>query len=381
MRWIKFCLVLTLIGVYKQQTLAQKQTNIWYFGQKAGITFNNGNPVPLNNSQMNTDEGCAVMADSAGKLLFYTNGLYVWNRNHRPMPNGYKLMGHRSSTQSAIIVPKPGSNHYYYVFTTDLQSQAYGLRYSLVDMNRQNGLGDVMDKNIFKTSPIAEKITAVKHQNNRDYWVIAHKWNSDAFVAYLVSDKGVSLEPVITNIGTTYRGKGSAAIGCMKASPDGRKVGVAVWRDFNRFEVFDFDNATGKLSNRIAIEPYPEAYGVEFSPDGSKLYGTTNGIAGVDPQLWQFNLKAGNKLAINNSAILIATSSSDKIGALQLAPDGKIYLARQDQTYLGVIHLPNAGGWSCRYIDQGLSLGDRKCKLGLPNFVSSYFSHLNKTPQ
>lgn len=378
MRWKTLCLVLSILISFVTGVAAQKQANIWYFGHKAGLDFSSGNPQPLSNSMMNTDEGCASIADNDGNLLFYTNGINVWNRNHRQMPNGYKLMGHRSSTQSAIIVPKPGSSNFYYIFTTDLQSQAYGLRYSLVDMDRQKGMGDVMDKNIFKTSPIAEKITAVKHQNNRDYWVVVHKWNSDAFVAYLVSEKGVSIDPVTTNIGTTYKGKGSAAIGCMKASPDGSKIGVAVWRDFNRFEVFDFDNATGKLSNRLTIEPYPEAYGLEFSPDGSKLYGTTNGIAGVPPQLWQFNLKAGNKLAVNSSAILIATSASDKIGALQLAPDGKIYLARQDQTYLGVIHLPNAGGWSCRYVDQGVSLGERKCKLGLPNFVQSYFSHLGK---
>jgi len=376
MRWMQYCLVLGCLALSITNIFAQKQANIWYFGQRAGLDFNTAQPVALTNSMMTTDEGCATVADENGKLLFYTNGINVWNRNHRQMPNGYKLMGHRSSTQSAIIVPKPGSHNFYYIFTTDLQSQAYGLRYSLVDMNRRDGLGDVMDKNIFKISPIAEKITAVKHQNNRDYWVLVHKWNSDAFIAYLITDKGVSIDPVVTNIGTTYKGKGSAAIGCMKASPDGRKIGVAVWRDFNRFEVFDFDNATGKLSNKITIEPYPEAYGLEFSPDGSKLYGTTNGIAGVEPQLWQFNLRAGNKLAINSSAILIATSTSDKIGALQLAPNGKIYVARQDQTYLGVIHLPNAGGWSCRYVDQGVSLGERKCKLGLPNFVQSYFSNM-----
>lgn len=373
MRYTKYLLITCFYFSCFTSSLAQKETNIWYFGQRAGLDFSSGNPKVITNSMMTTDEGCATIADRDGNLLFYTNGINVWNRNHRLMPNGYKLMGHRSSTQSAIIVPKPSSSNFYYIFTTDLQSQAYGLRYSLVDMNRQDGLGDVMDKNIFKTSPIAEKITAVKHQNNRDYWVLVHKWNSDAFVAYLISEKGVSIDPIISNIGTTYKGKGSAAIGGMKASPDGRKIGVAVWRDFNRFEVFDFDNATGKLSNKITIEPYPEAYGLEFSPDGSKLYGTTNGIAGVEPQLWQFNLKAGNKLAINSSAILIATSSADKIGALQLGPDGKIYLARQDETFLGVINLPNAGGWSCRYVDQGVSLGERKCKLGLPNFMQSYF--------
>lgn len=357
-------------------SLYAQQTNIWYFGLKAGLDFSSGKPVSLTNSLMATNEGCASIADNNGNLLFYTNGVYVWNKQHQLMPNGFRLMGHRSSTQSAIIVPKPGSLTQYYIFTTDLQSQAYGMRYSVVDMTQHNGNGDIIQKNVFVTSPITEKITAVKHQNNRDIWVIVHKWNSDAFAAFLVTDKGVSKEPVISSIGTVHRGKSKGAIGCMKASPDGRKIAVAVWRDLNCFEVFDFDNTAGKLSNRIHLEPYPEAYGVEFSPDCSKLYGTTNGIGGVEPQLWQFNLKAGNRNAIQNSAILIATSASDKIGALQLGPDGKIYLAKEDDNYLGVILNPNAPGWSCRYLDQGVSLGDRKAKLGLPNFIQSYFSNL-----
>ncbi|MGV3505165.1 MAG: hypothetical protein ACO1O1_15755 [Adhaeribacter sp.] len=357
------------------QAAAQKQTSIWYFGLRAGLDFSQGAPAALTDGMMSTNEGCASIADSEGRLLFYTNGVYVWNRQHQQMPNGFRLMGHKSSTQSAIIVPNPGNPNQHYIFTTDLQSQAYGLRYNLVDMSLDGGQGDVKEKNVYLISPITEKITAVHHRNQRDIWVIAHLWNSDAFVAYLVTDKGVSKKPVISHIGTAHRGQGKGAIGSMKASPDGTKLAVAIWRNFNRFEVFDFDNYNGNLSNRIALEPFPEAYGVEFSPDGSKLYGTTNGIAGAAAQLWQFNLAAGSRSAISNSAILIPTAGS-KLGALQLAPDGKIYLAVEDAEYLGVIQQPNAPGWSCRYVDQGVSLGERKARLGLPNFIQSYFRNL-----
>jgi hypothetical protein len=376
MRWAFFfyCFIFFHSGI-TWQAFAQKETNVWYFGSRAGLDFNSGTPVALTDGMMSTSEGCATIADGAGNLLFYTNGVYVWNRTHHQMPNGFRLMGHRSSTQSAIIVPRPGNNNQYYIFTTDLQSQSYGLRYNLVDMTRDGGNGDVIEKNVYLTSPITEKITAVHHRNQRDIWVIVHLWNSDSFVAYLVTDKGVGKKPVMTQIGNAHRGKGTGAIGSMKASPDGSKIAVAIWRDFNRFEVYDFDNYNGTLSNRISLEPFPEAYGVEFSPDGTKLYGSTNGIAGGESQLWQFNLKAGSRSAISNSAILIPTSNS-KLGALQLAPDGKIYLAREDEEYLGVIQSPNAPGWSCRYLDQGVPLAERKAKLGLPNFIQSYFRNL-----
>ena len=376
MRWAFFfyCLIFFNSGI-TWQAFAQKETNIWYFGSRAGLDFSKGAPLARTDGMMSTSEGCATIADGAGNLLFYTNGVYVWNRHHEQMPNGFRLMGHRSSTQSAIIVPRPGSSSQHYIFTTDLQSQSYGLRYNLIDMTRDGGKGDVVEKNVYLISPITEKITAVHHRNQRDVWVIVHLWNSDSFVAYLVTDKGVSKKPVITHIGNAHRGKGKGAIGSMKASPDGTKIALAIWRDFNRFEVYDFDNYNGTLSNRISLEPFPEAYGVEFSPDGTKLYGTTTGIAGGESQLWQFNLKAGSRSAISNSAILIPTTGS-KLGALQLAPDGKIYLAKEDEEYLGVIQHPNAGGWSCRYLDQGVALAERRAKLGLPNFIQSYFRNL-----
>lgn len=259
----KFCLifVIPLLVCFSSNLSAQQQANIWYFGQKAGLDFNVGSPKPLTNSLMATNEGCAAIADENGNLLFYTNGVYVWNKHHEQMPNGFRLMGHRSSTQSAIIIPKPGSKTVFYIFTTDLQSQTYGLRYSEVDITVNGGNGSVVRKNIFLTSPITEKVTAVKHQNNQDIWVIAHKWNSDAFVAFLVTANGVTKQSITSNIGTVHRGSSKGAIGCLKASPDGRKIAMASWRDFNRFEVFDFDNSTGKLSNRINLEPFPEAYG------------------------------------------------------------------------------------------------------------------------
>lgn len=352
---------------------AQKEANIWCFGQRAGLDFSNGRPVSTTHCMLATMEGCASLADANGNLLLYTNGVSVWNRDHELMPNGNRLMGHRSSTQSAVIVPRPLNANTYYIFTVDLQSQLYGLRYSEVDMTREHGLGDVTQKNTYLISPVAEKLTAVKHRNNTDYWVIAHKWNSDGFYAYLVTAAGVSWQPVVTHVGTPHKGRNKEAIGAMKISPDGTKLALALWRDSNKFELFDFDNSTGKLSNPLELNNYEEAYGVEFSPDGTKLYGTTNGIGNVPPQIWQFNL-LGPRAGIAASAKLIATSTSDKIGSLQLGPDGKIYLAKEKDKYLGVINNPNAPGITCNYNDQGILLGgESQSELGLPNFVQSYF--------
>ncbi|GGE95276.1 WD40 repeat domain-containing protein [Hymenobacter cavernae] len=343
---------------------AQREQSIWYFGQQAGVSFADAQPTPLLDSKMTTYEGSAVATNSKGQLLFYTNGENVFNRQHQVMPNGRKLMGSGSSTQSALIVPDPGSGNVFYVFTTAPQGGVNGLRYSVVDMTRDNGLGDVPRANLLLITPVAEKLAAVRHQNGRDVWVVAHRWNSNAFVSYLVTADGVAGKPIMSNVGSMNAGPGRNAIGCLKFSPDGTKLASALWRESNKFEVFNFDRHTGQVSKPRSFGPYEEAYGVEFSPDGSKLYGTSNGTGGGNAQVWQFDLASGKVTAIGNSA-------NRKVGSLQRAPDGKIYVAREDNPYLGVIQNPNAAGKACNYLDDGLHLGGRRSKLGLPIFLLS----------
>ena len=342
---------------------AQRPTDLWYFGQQAGLSFADGNtPKPLNDGKMSTYEGCAVATTAKGELLFYTNGETVWNRQHQPMPNGHKLMGSGSSTQSALIVPDPGSGNIFYIFTVAPQGTPNGLRYSVVDMTRADGLGDLPRVNLLLIQPVAEKLAAVRHTNGRDTWIVAHRWNSNAFVSYLVTADGVSAKPLMSNVGSMNAGPGRNAIGALKFSPDGKHLAAALWRETNRFEIYDFDRTTGKVSNPSSFGPYAEAYGVEFSPDGTKVYGTCNGVGGGQTEIWQFDLKTKAKT-------LVGKSANRKIGALQLGPDGRIYVAREDNPNLGVIQEPNALGKDCKYLDEGVKLGGRRSKLGLPAFV------------
>jgi hypothetical protein len=95
---------------------SQGETDNWYFGQNAGLNFATNPPTPLLDGELDTNEGCAVLSDSDGNLLFYTDGSTVWNRNHDIMMNGTGLLGDSSSTQSAIIIPKPEDNNIFYIF-------------------------------------------------------------------------------------------------------------------------------------------------------------------------------------------------------------------------------------------------------------------------
>ncbi|ARS37649.1 PD40 domain-containing protein [Pontibacter actiniarum] len=347
---------------------AQGEKNNWYFGKGAGIIFN-GDSATATNSRLFTEEGSATLSDADGKLLMYTNGITVWNGEHKVMPNGNGLMGGKSSTQSALILPKPGSSNIYYIFTTDIQAQSNGLRYTVVDMTKQEGKGDITSRNNFMIAPATEKLTAVRHSNGRDWWVIAHRWNSNGYMAFLVNEEGVEVRPVLSMVGTVHGGPNRKAIGYLVPSPDGTKLAAALWDAESNFEILNFDRSTGKVSDPVLLKGFQEAYGVLFSPDGSKLYGTANGTGGGKAQVVQFDLKAGSADAIAKSAVVVGESKSPRIGALQLGPDGKIYVARQDNYYLGVINNPNAKGKAANYVDDGFHLGKQKSDLGLPNFA------------
>jgi len=209
--------------ILSASAFSQGEANNWYFGSKAGITFNNGSPQALTDSEMITQEGCAAISDANGQLLFYTNGVTVYNKNHGIMSNGTGLMGHISATLSATIVPLPGSNHLYYIFTIDAQSGSNGFRYSIVDLNANNGLGAVTQtKNVLIYAPSTEKVSVVKHTNNVDYWIVSHGVFSNTFYCHLLTAIGLSASPVTNNIGAFIGNL--LAIGSMKFSPDGSKM-------------------------------------------------------------------------------------------------------------------------------------------------------------
>ncbi len=352
-------------------SFSQNQTKKWYFGNTAGLDFVGG-PTPLTLGVMNPWEGCASIADGAGNLLFYTDGIKVWNKNHIQMTNGFGLMGNGSTTQSGVIVQKPGSPNIYYIFTEDAQAAVNGLRYSTVDMTLSAGLGDVIagTKNTPLFTPSDEKITAVRHCNGVDVWVITHDWLSNNFRTFLVTAAGVGA-PVITPLGTIHNGSNANTIGQMKASPNGKKLALAIHdAPFNSFELFDFNNSTGVVSNPITLGTvYNWAYGVEFSPDGTKLYGGKYG--GGSNSITQWDICAGSTAAILASKVTIGVPAVQMF-AFQLATDGKIYVARIGSNMMGVIPNPNIAGVGCGYIDLGQTIAPKTNNLGLPNFVTSY---------
>jgi hypothetical protein len=148
------------------------------------------------------------MSDESGQLLFYSNGEQVWNRNHSLMPNG-NIQGDRSSTQSTLIVPLPGSNTRYYLFSSVANNIGVnGLYYNIIDMNLDGGLGDITaSKDIPIMANSAEQLAGTMHCNATDYWIVGRQYHEDAlrFYVWRLTKNGLQ-PPVIAEFPVSNRG-------------------------------------------------------------------------------------------------------------------------------------------------------------------------------
>lgn len=345
---------------------AQRGNN-WYFGSNAGLTFNTSPPTPLMDGNISTQEGCATLSDSNGKILLYSDGITVYNKDHVVLAND--LTGDPSSTQSAIIVPVPASPTLVYIFT--VREKAGRLCFSVIDLAMNGGSGGFVSKNTELLVRSTEKITAVNNATGDGVWIIGHEWPNNKFYAWLLTPAGLDT-PVVSSTGTIVLSTTSHAIGYLKASPNGKKLAMAV-PAARVMEVLDFDATNGHITNPVDLTEQRMGvtgiYGVEFSADSKYLYGANFS------ELYQLKMPVspGN---VKDQGILLSVSPSPAVyGALQLAPDGKIYLARENKPFLGVIDEPQNAGTACNFVEDGVSLNGRLSHIGLPSFNQSFFRY------
>jgi len=382
----KIFLFLLFLG---HSLLGQMQTAHWYFGINAGVDFSSGVPISDNNGQINTNEGSTSISDEYGNLLFYTDGETIYDRTHNIMENGEDLGGHKSSTTSAIILPKPDDCFLYYVFTIDVQPGEGGYRgveYNIVDMTANGGLGAVIENNV--QLPIngqqnsSEKLAGISNADRTGYWVLTHFAGN--FYAFEVNADGVNHNPIVSpsTINPQVLPDGSYAVGYLKGSPDGSKLGMGMVHDnyndiIGSLSVYDFDNSTGIVSNEVILYPPGNAdkagfYAIEFSANSRALYTKTFKNSQIS-KIFQYDLTASS---IIDSEYLVANGPMIP-NAMQRALDGHIYLSNPLTHYLSrienpeIIYNPTTGN-APTYVPNAVYI-ENLSSIGLPTFLNYYF--------
>jgi len=374
-------------------TCLSKEANVWCFGYNAMWDFASGNPLPVVGSAMRAEEAASSICDKNGNLLMYCDGERLYNKNHVLMQNGMYLFGHKSSSMGALIVPQPGSATNYYVFTGDAQlggqNVSYGpsvtttfppgaISYNIVDITQAGGLGAVTLKNQVLTTNSTEKLVGIKHSNGTDIWIVTHEYGSNKFHSNLLTCTGLDTIPVISASGVSHTdppNQGNTnSMGMMMISPNGKKIAV-VTRNSGT-QLGDFNTTTGVISNLVSINPPSMlAQGCAFSPDSKILYTTATEFSGLFNGVYQYNITLGSAAAITASIVKLPTNNASVYCGMQLAPNGKIYIAELNGTALHVINNPNALGAAANLTVNTVPLNaGGTSRFTVPNFLVDYMS-------
>jgi gliding motility-associated-like protein len=381
--------IFLIVFCTKTSLFAQKQGNVWHFGQGAALDFNSGTAVVTTPSSMWTFEGSASICDENGNLLFYTNGGgrspqlsgqpsgQIWNRNHELMYDmSFTEGGGFSSAQSSVIIPKPGAAGKYLLFTMDEtefnlggsvpgQPLGRGLSYFEVDMALNGGLGGVSNYTESILVPSYEGLCAVRHSNGTDYWIVVHN-GENGLAVFPVNSTGVGAPKFFPVSGGTSRQ--------IKGSPDGKWLATVSYGSLTNV-LIPFNTATGTLGTPL---PLPTEYvSWEFAPNSQRLY-----TLDFDSDLLYFDLTSASTpfpaTVMNNVSIVGGTN-----GQMQLAPDGKIYFLQlsllADSVYLSTIVCPNSSPL-LEFKKIAYELTDGSNFLGLPNFDNALFRRDNDLP-
>jgi hypothetical protein len=360
-------------------------TKNWVFVRNS-MRFENDTVVftPQNSPIVDSyTEVTSSISDADGNLLLFSDGQRVWDRYHTQMPNGIGLMGNSSSSQCVLIVPHPGNPNQFYIFTNDdyEHNLANGLRYSIVDLTLNGGLGDVIPatKNTLLLLGGSEKLAATWHANGHDIWIGTCLYSSNSYLAYLIDQDGLHIDPVVSVIGTTNRPDMGLVpcLGNMRFSHDGNRMATYVVAD--KIVIADFNNESGVFSNALELplnfSGSDQPFGIEFSPDNSKLYvGQWQG-----GQLRQFDLGFTTETEIFYSAYVVDGSQYGIYGHLVLGPDGRIYVYQNGSYQIDYIAQPNEYGAACNFQQSNFSVDFYINNPGssLPNMLSGYLNAHN----
>ncbi|MCB0492270.1 MAG: PKD domain-containing protein [Cyclobacteriaceae bacterium] len=349
----------------REYGLQEQRANIWYFGNRAGIDFNPlpNPPIPLDDSAMDAPEGTSTISDRNGRVIFYTDGDKVYDRTHTEIATG--IGGDPLSAQAALIVPVPDDETLYYIFTTQAidGTSANELRYSLFDIKPNGGLGAVTQQNILLFAKSTERITA------NGNWLITHEYGNNTFRSYPITAAGIG-DPVYSSIGSDHTFKSpQAGEGYIKLGAR-NNVAVALSNPgtSNLVELFTLVDSTGRITNFRQIdlkEPNGQVYGVEFSPGGNKVFATLKG-APAPSAVYEYFLDSLDMPYLRN----VTPEPAQELGALQIGPDGQIYMAINGSNILGTIQAIEDTTLVSPVNFSGFALAaGTNSRLGLPNFT------------
>jgi hypothetical protein len=417
-RFLPYIFHFLLLGIISSSLSAQnKNDNIWLLGYPPndsvhhfGGTKIDFSSTPAHISFYHLPPGelllnSAIVCNDTGKLQFYSNGCKIFNSLNQVIKNSDSLNvtpgyffdewcimdNFYDARQGMMALPWPGKPGQYALFHLALSSYDHDATVVLdhfffthVDMNANNGLGMVREKNslLLLDPTFQDNLTAVRHGNGRDWWLVLPTRKSDIMYLLLFTPEGIkgpfSQHSGFLSDDYLYN------IGQATFSPDGSKYIRA--NHLEGINIFDFDRCQGTFSKLVHLAyPGDPSYtdghcsGAAVSSNSRYLYISTC------YELFQYDLLA-NEIESTKQRIDVLDGFVDEYHTASrfyqqmLAPDGKIYMSAPNGIYYeNVIEHPDSAGIKCDFRQHELVLPSR-FGFTLPNFPHFRLQNLPGSP-
>lgn len=357
----KLLLLLTLLLSSQILVISQKYDFKWLLGYSftdnpldtgfgsSFIDFDtpDGNPLFYESKYKIIDfqTSSANICDENGIYQFACNGGFVEGPDEKLMENSDSLADDIKypepgtlSSQAVLIIPYPGRPKQYIIFNKSHATvyPVYGivhpeLFYSVVDMSKNNGRGKLTVRHVYLLKDTLDDacLTATKHANGRDWWVIVSRGTEVGYYIFLVSPSGVALWR--KQVFPEMKAGDEPGQSCFSNSGEYFvTAGVDPVIGWSKFYFFKFDRCDGTLYNFVfrRIFNFETLYpGCAFSPDNKYVY-----FATLDT-LSQFEIKDGK--LVDKKIVGIYDDYRERLtdnwywktrfGPMQQAPDGRIY--------------------------------------------------------
>jgi hypothetical protein len=340
-------------------------------------------------------ESASNICNGTGEPLLWTNGMQImvnngsiiadtiaydgkngyWNHFYNEtynVPFGFPDMN------GAVILPMPNNPTMYSVLYP-LSGTHPTLFYDAVQFleAKVNQTSEGEFELVYKDLPFGPyvewlnyTISAVRHGNGRDWWLIYFENNSPNYYASILDPDGVHYDHLGSVDSIVRYGLGQAVF-----SPKGNymaRLDAISPDDGQIITLYNFDRCTGDLERKANFQtPFGLFTGVAFSPSEQYLYADNNN------SIWQWDLRSDDIAA---SQTLVDTFDGFiqpgwfemDFGPMVNGPDGKIYIVPSagSSKYMHVIDQPDLPASECRLWQHytNLHIWNDRTAPNLPNF-------------
>lgn len=372
-----------------KDSFSQKEDHIWLYnfsntffaepGDVWGcsvIDFNTLPPSVYEDTEMTLSmkETFAVICDDNGSLNYYSNGQVIRDSLHLNISNGdtinygprwevfirrdgqdFETTGFRGVQEIGFITqPETDTLLVLYQNNNEFFEIGEDFNYHLLQAKIYESVVVEKDKLINDQIRVGGTLTACKHANGRDWWLL--QFSENQVFNYLITPEGIVLDHTQTipfELTIPFTGQS-------KFSPKGDRFAIHGVFDLNSdtgkgLMISDFDRSTGDLINpQLDILPSYDnllSNGVEFSPSGELLYISTQTTIRQYDLLDNDVFSSMQIVAVNDSVqncSIDVGSAVAFIGQMQLAPDNQIYISLTAQCNdVHIIRHPDVRGVGC----------------------------------